>query len=927
MTTLRPQSTKITRRQRANQGLALGLFTTIVITAIVATNLFATVRLSLNDNYFTERQVSDHIVIVALDDASLEAYGRSPLEWSRSVYASLIAVLNTGGARVVSFDLIFAQPTPDDALFAEAITAARSSDNRLRTVVTAAGVGNMRLENNGQIGFSSAVLPVATLGSAADYVGYANTVTDVDGVVRRQPSRVTIEGSTTPTLPSPFATYLAYLRIPAQAAPQLIIPTENEVQVTPERLLAVDANGLWAQHFFGPPGTTFPVYSLRAVVDGEIPAETFADKVVLVGLMQAKGAVDNYPVPSSEAGETMNGVEVQAHAVETLIRNHALRDQPVTGQIFLAALLALAASLLYTQIPVMGKLITPPLGMLLVFAAGSVHFSVSREIVPPLYPALALILPAVINLAQDAANELTRRRSAELLLESVVAAGDPNISLPDVIARLTQDVKRVVQAHTVWIALEPGETLIGYSTGRALLPESPVDDTLRTMRDETRRTRTLVYRDNRIVVPLLSQGRCIGTIAAHCSRAIPASARTLLLDLAQQIAPGLETRILYTLSRQQEDVLRTVLENAPAYMALIETGTPEGSPLSKSRSPLKGKIALASRALQDTLQAAPPADGHAAAPGSLEEFLAQRGVNSERLEWLEQQFQQGEVFQEQLDLGKQTLNLYAAPLAHHNLCVVILSDVTALAELNRVKTQMIRMASHDLKNPLGVISGYLSLLQLDIESFTDEQQRYLQRIEQSTQLMLRLIENILNLEHLRSMEVRTEDIDLSQIALDVIGQYLYEMEQKQQRFVLDFGDQVPLIRGRSVQVTQALANLVSNAVKYTPDGGQITLRLHHRSDETPGGVLRFEVEDTGYGIPDSAQDKLFTEFYRVRSPATAAIPGTGLGLSLVKSVVDAHGGRIWFVSKENVGTTFFVELPVTVTPLHAASEKGSLHAI
>ena len=113
------------------------------------------------------------------------------------------------------------------------------------------------------------------------------------------------------------------------------------------------------------------------------------------------------------------------------------------------------------------------------------------------------------------------------------------------------------------------------------------------------------------------------------------------------------------------------------------------------------------------------------------------------------------------------------------------------------------------------------------------------------------------------------------------------------------------MNGNFNQLVQAVSNIVGNAIKYTPEGGRIHVRMFATAEQT----IRLEVQDTGYGMPKEALAKLFTDFYRVRTQATAHISGTGLGLSLVKSVVVAHEGKIWVESEEGVGSTFTIELP------------------
>ncbi|MGB1289201.1 MAG: sensor histidine kinase, partial [Aggregatilineales bacterium] len=128
--------------------------------------------------------------------------------------------------------------------------------------------------------------------------------------------------------------------------------------------------------------------------------------------------------------------------------------------------------------------------------------------------------------------------------------------------------------------------------------------------------------------------------------------------------------------------------------------------------------------------------------------------------------------------------------------------------------------------------------------------------------------------------------------------------RKQQVYNSDIPEGMIVVRGDFRQLSQVVSNLVGNAIKYTPEEGTVTVRLLVRDKS-----VRFEVQDTGYGIAKDAQEKLFTEFYRVQTDQTRSIKGTGLGLSLVKSVVDAHRGTVGVESEEGKGSLFFVELP------------------
>lgn len=226
-----------------------------------------------------------------------------------------------------------------------------------------------------------------------------------------------------------------------------------------------------------------------------------------------------------------------------------------------------------------------------------------------------------------------------------------------------------------------------------------------------------------------------------------------------------------------------------------------------------------------------------------------------------------------------------------------------LQDLNELKTRMIRMASHDLKNPLGRVFGYAELLLMD--ELTDEQKSFVRNIRIAGDEMNTLITEILNLEQLKSGALHMEDIAINEVVQQVATRHEPDLYRKNQTYTEDIVREPLLVHADTRQISQAITNLIGNAVKYTPEGGSVTVRVYQRED-----VARIEVIDTGYGMPSDALPKLFTEFYRIRTQATQNIKGTGLGLSLVKQVIDAHNGRIWVESEEGKGSTFFVEIPL-----------------
>ncbi len=244
---------------------------------------------------------------------------------------------------------------------------------------------------------------------------------------------------------------------------------------------------------------------------------------------------------------------------------------------------------------------------------------------------------------------------------------------------------------------------------------------------------------------------------------------------------------------------------------------------------------------------------------------------------------------------------------------VALQQATLFAnvrELEQVKSEMIRMASHDLRNPLHSVKGYLELLLMDLAPRLDEQQtEFVTRMKNGLNRMQSLMEDILNLEKIESQQdIKRQPVNMWMVVSEVSESGRSQADLKHQNYVVNLPPQSVLVSGSEIQLTQALTNLVGNAVKYTPDEGRVEVRSW-----VENGRFRFEVEDSGFGIPQDRQNALFQRFYRAQAPGTEDIPGTGLGLSLVKAVIERHGGAVYFTSTPGVGSTFGCWLPLMET--------------
>jgi PAS domain S-box-containing protein len=227
-------------------------------------------------------------------------------------------------------------------------------------------------------------------------------------------------------------------------------------------------------------------------------------------------------------------------------------------------------------------------------------------------------------------------------------------------------------------------------------------------------------------------------------------------------------------------------------------------------------------------------------------------------------------------------------------------------EQNRLKDEFVATVSHELRTPLTSIIGYLEIM-LDGEAgeLEPEQKAYLEVIERNAGGLLELVRDLLFVGQVNAgrVDLDLEPVSLSQLAAECVESARPAAEEKGVQFTFH-GDEMPMLPGDRRRLVQVADNLISNALKFTDRGGTVAVRSILEGDDR----AVFEVEDSGIGIPDVDQPRLFTRFYRASAASERAVPGTGLGLSIAKMIVDAHGGQISFESREGTGSTFRVEL-------------------
>jgi len=230
----------------------------------------------------------------------------------------------------------------------------------------------------------------------------------------------------------------------------------------------------------------------------------------------------------------------------------------------------------------------------------------------------------------------------------------------------------------------------------------------------------------------------------------------------------------------------------------------------------------------------------------------------------------------------------------------------ALIQLNKAKSDFVSAVSHELRTPMAAIKGYASLLGSgQFGKLAPPQHERIGKIEKHVDLLTQLINNLLDIARIESGGVTMErqPIPMHDLLTSIHDLVQPQLEAKRLRYVVD-RDGVTELVGDHPHLQRVFINLLSNAIKYTPDEG--TIRLGFTRE---GTSILASVSDTGCGISPEELPKLFQEFYRANDPVNQQIRGTGLGLALVKRIVEAHQGRIWVTSEKGKGSTFSVSLP------------------
>ncbi len=251
--------------------------------------------------------------------------------------------------------------------------------------------------------------------------------------------------------------------------------------------------------------------------------------------------------------------------------------------------------------------------------------------------------------------------------------------------------------------------------------------------------------------------------------------------------------------------------------------------------------------------------------------------------------------------------------------ILVFRDVTREREIDKAKTEFVSLASHQLRTPLSTVNWYAEMLLAgDAGKLNKEQKKYLNEIYGGNQRMVQLVNALLNVSRLElgTFLVEPEPTNIVDLANSAIEEQKPQINEKKLKLISKFEKNIPIIPVDPKLLRMVFQNLLSNSVKYTPEDGEIEFEI---SSYDKDNVI-IKISDSGYGIPKDQQDRIFTKLFRADNVREKDTEGTGLGLYIVKSIIEHSGGRVWFespslkqgkaIKEGNVGTTFYVILPI-----------------
>jgi PAS domain S-box-containing protein len=389
----------------------------------------------------------------------------------------------------------------------------------------------------------------------------------------------------------------------------------------------------------------------------------------------------------------------------------------------------------------------------------------------------------------------------------------------------------------------------------------------------------------------------------------------LLVAAANQVASSINNAELYKMIQEQAERLGTLLaaeqEEADKNKAILE-GIADGVVLADT----SGRIVLFNSAAERILRT-PRTEAMGKTLSSVTGvYGASASIWAEALErrLVDPQNDIGEFLDERIALDERTVSVHLSPVYTGDRflgTVSVFRDITREVEAERSKSEFVANVSHEFRTPLTSIKGYNDLLLMGAFGVLEDKQKdMLATIKDNVTRLASLVEDVLNISKIDSgrEQLSIEDVDVNYIIRYVLDNLWSRPQHQTKELAVSFdpNSDLPEIEGDQEKIVTIISNVVDNAFNYTLTGGRIDIKA-----EVDDKYVLISIADTGIGVPDDFRDKIWRRFERHDETAvTLDVAGTGLGLPIVKELVEMHGGEVWFESEVGSGTTFFIRLPI-----------------
>jgi PAS domain S-box-containing protein len=474
------------------------------------------------------------------------------------------------------------------------------------------------------------------------------------------------------------------------------------------------------------------------------------------------------------------------------------------------------------------------------------------------------------------------------------------------------------------VKLPPGGVPTRFSRGEGLAgwviehrEAAIVPDVRQDSRWSEREDREREYR-SALAVPLQAGGDVLGVLLLFHTRPDFFNEDHLLLveTAAIQVSHAINNAALYSLIRDQAERLGSMLKarqvEAAKSQSILEA-VADGVIVADA----DGLIVLFNAAAERILEL----PREEALGRTTSEMLGLYG--SQARDWMEavaRWARQAEMYTAEeylaagLEIGDRTVSVHLSPVLMGEEflgTVSVFRDVTAEVEARRAKTEFVSTVSHELRTPMTSVKGYVELLLMGaVGVLTDDQQHFLSIVRNNTDRLTKLVDDLLDISRIESgrMALSPENVSVGALVDQVLVGMETRAADKGLTVQSDVPPELPQVIADPDRVVQILTNLVVNACYYTPPSGEVTVSVREQDD-----MVHISVSDTGIGIAPQDQEKIFDRFFRADDAVVQGAPGTGLGLCIVQSLVEMHGGQVWVESEMGEGSTFTFTLPTVKT--------------